>query len=285
MTDSVRLGVHVSIAGSLERSVDRGLELGCNTFQIFSRNPRSWARTPLRADVGEAFISARRKTDIKPVVVHSSYLVNLASSDDSIVSKSIESLKEDMERACLLGVEYVVTHIGSARGLTLSQGLKRVILALGDVLSKYRPGGPILLLENTAGHGDLVGGKVEEVGSIISELGDDRIGFCLDTCHAFARGYELRSDSALDFLEEKVEREIGLDRLRLIHLNDSKGDIGMHRDRHEDIGAGYIGLEGFRRMLRHSLFRGRPWILETPRESDEDDRRNLAVVRGIVAGV
>ncbi|MFZ5994130.1 MAG: deoxyribonuclease IV [Thermodesulfobacteriota bacterium] len=282
----IRLGVHVSIAGSLDQAVDRAINLGCTAMQIFARNPRTWHVQALSPEIVGLFRTKRQRVDISPAVIHTPYLVNLASFDEALLEKSIEALVEDIGRADALRVEYVVTHIGSARGHSLQEGMARVSSALDRILAETKDSGAVLLLENTAGHGQLIGGRIGHVGQLIRDAGNPlRLGFCLDTCHAFAGGYELRTKTALNHLQDEIAREIGLERLKVIHLNDCKGALGSHLDRHEHIGKGHIGLGGFATLLRHSLFNGLPWILETPKKSDMDDRRNLATILKLVSGV
>jgi len=275
----MRLGVHVSIAGSLDQAVDRAINLGCTTMQIFARNPRTWHVQALSPEIAGLFREKRQSIDISPVVIHTPYLVNLASFDKALFEKSVGALVEDIRRADALGIEYVVTHIGSARGHSLQKGMARVNSALDRILTATEDSGVVLLLENTAGHGQLIGGRIGHIGQLVRDAGSPpRLGFCLDTCHAFASGYELRTRAALDHLQNEIEREIGLERLKVIHLNDCKGAFGSHLDRHEHIGEGHIGLGGFATLLNHPLFAGLPWILETPKKSDMDDRRNLATI-------
>ncbi|MEW6326109.1 MAG: deoxyribonuclease IV [Thermodesulfobacteriota bacterium] len=282
----IRLGVQVSIAGSLDRAVDRAMDLGCTTMQIFARNPRTWHVQALSPEIAGLFRAKRQRMDISPAVIHTPYLVNLASFDKALFEKSIGALVRDIRRADALGIEYVVTHIGSARGHSLQEGMARVSSALDRILMETEDSGVELLLENTAGHGQLIGGRIGHIGQLIRDAGNSpRLGFCLDTCHAFAGGYELRTRAALDHLQDEIAREIGLERLKVIHLNDCKGALGSHLDRHEHIGEGHIGLEGFATLLNHSLFAGLPWILETPKKSDMDDRRNLETILKLVSGV
>ncbi len=278
----MRIGVQVSIAGGLDKAIDRAVSLGCTTMQIFARNPRRWDVAPLSPQITGLFRDKQRCSDIRPIVIHTPYLVNLASSEDNLFKKSVDTVLEDIRRAEALGIEYVVTHVGSARGQSLQMGLARVSLALDHILRKTEHSAVQLLLENTAGSGHLIGAALEHIGQLIRDAGSPpRLGFCFDTCHGFASGYELRARAALDDLQSQIGRELGLDRLRIVHLNDCKGDLGSRIDRHEHIGEGYIGVEGFILLLGHPLFSGVPWILETPRKSDNDDRRNLATITGL----
>jgi deoxyribonuclease-4 len=282
----MRLGVQVSIAGSLDRAVDRAINLGCTTMQIFARNPRTWHVQALSPEIVSLFRDKRQRVDISPAVIHTPYLVNLASFDEVLFEKSIEALVEDIRRADALGIEYVVTHIGSARGHSLQKGMAMVSSALDRILTATEDSVVVLLLENTAGHGQLIGGRIGHIGQLIRDAGNPpRLGCCLDTCHAFAGGYELRTKATLDHLQNEIEREIGLERLKVIHLNDCKGVLGSRLDRHEHIGEGHIGLGGFATLLNHSLFDGLPWILETPKKSDMDDHRNLATILELLSGV
>lgn len=276
----MRLGVQVSIAGSLDKAIDRAVQLGCTTMQIFGRNPRTWHVQPLKPEVVARFRAKRQRADIRPVVIHTPYLVNLASFEADLFDKSVNAVVEDLGRAEALGAEYIVTHIGSTRGHPLQKGLARASLALDQILTRTAGSQTKLLLENTAGHGELIGATLQHIGQLIRGAGNSpRLGFCFDTCHAFSSGYELRTKGALDDLQIKIEKEIGLSRLKMVHLNDCKGRLGSRLDRHEHIGQGHIGLKGFTVLLGHALFDELPAILETPRKSDLDDKRNLATIR------
>jgi len=278
---SHRLGVHVSIAGGIEKAVERAKELDCSAMQIFSRNPRGWRASPILSSRAGLFREGVRQSDIDPVVVHTPYLLNLASGDAELHRKSIRGLSEDLKRAEQLGAGYVVTHLGSAGDRGLSSGRRQVVKALQKVLEKDSP--IIVALENSAGGGRTLGGSLDEIAEIIREAGEDpRIGFCFDSCHGYAAGYDFRSAAQARALVEELDRTIGLSRLKILHLNDCAGALGSHRDRHQHIGKGEIGIRGFQSLLGQESLRKIPMILETPKERPGDDRRNLFRIRALL---
>ena len=274
----IRLGVHVSISGGIDKAVARARDLGCSAIQIFSRNPRGWKASPLSSRAVAAFREAAGSREINPIVVHTPYLLNLASADQRLHRRSIRALSLDIKRAEQLGARYVVTHLGSAKERGKAFGLKRVVEALRAV---WDPNSPVfVLLENSAGAGNSVGVFFEEFQEIIQRLGNDgRVGICFDSCHGFAAGYDFRSTEKTETLVRKMDQTIGLTRLALIHLNDCAGSLGAHLDRHQHIGKGKIGLGGFRPLLSHPSLRMIPLILETPKRTPRDDFRNLSRVR------
>ncbi|GAB4421485.1 MAG: deoxyribonuclease IV [Thermodesulfovibrionales bacterium] len=277
-----RLGVHTSIAGGIHLSLDRAKDLGCNTVQIFSHNPRTWLIKTIPEDSVLRFMELRRAYDIAPVFIHTSYLINLSSSNSEVLNKSIQLLIHEMDIADRLGADYVILHTGSASGDTKDSGRKKAVEALKKAF-KGRLWGSKLLLENTAGERGDVSPRIRDLAKIIRETDSPSIaGICIDTCHAFAAGYDISGRKGLSEFIRKIEAYTGLDRVKLIHLNDSKRDLNSRVDRHEHIGRGYIGREGLRRFINHPAFENVPLILETPKESDEDDVRNLKVVRGMV---
>ncbi|MEM2593865.1 MAG: deoxyribonuclease IV [Candidatus Bathyarchaeia archaeon] len=283
MAAFMRIGFHMSICGSIDRAVDRALEIGCNTLQIFTRNPRGWIARPLRNDEVEAFILKVERNDVRPVFSHMPYLPNLASPKNDVYAKSVEALIVEMDRCERLKVPYLVTHLGSHLGYGAKRGLERIVRAIDKAFSAV--GGRVtLLLENTAGTRNSVGGRFEDLQYIIERTSyPDRIGICFDTCHAFAAGYDLRTEEKIEEVIGKIESTVGFERLKLVHLNDSRGGLNSHIDRHEHIGLGKIGEEGFRSILR-SRFARLPLILETPRNGVRSDLDNLLKVKEI-AGV
>jgi len=277
----VKVGVHVSIAGSIDKAVDRAVEKGCDTFQIFSRNPRGWRFKEISEDVVQEFRRKLESSEIYPPVDHMPYLPNLATPKDDIHQKSVESLTLELERCDSLGIPYLVTHLGSHLGAGKERGLKRTVDAIEKSLSDS-DNRVMLLLEITADTKNSVGGSFEDLGWIMERVGqDDRVGLCFDTCHAFAAGYELRTKDGLAETLEEVDRTVGLDRMKVVHLNDSKGDLGAKKDRHEHIGLGKIGEEGFKLILHHPVIKTRPLILETPVDERRDDLGNIKVVRNL----
>jgi len=278
----MRLGFHVSISGGFALSVERAHELGCTCMQIFSRNPRGWTVKPLdKADIAE-FKRLREQWDIGPVFVHTNYLINLASSKPDLYEKSIEQFVIDLERTEHLGAEYLVTHLGSASGQDAEWMIDRVSGAI-NMAMKLHPPKALILLENTAGEKGDVGYTLEQVQEVIARLNDSsHIGICYDTCHGFAAGYDIRTKKDVDGLTEKIDATVGLNRLKGLHLNDCLRDFNSRVDRHWHIGEGRIGLDGFRVLLNHPAFKDVPKIMETPKETEEDDLRNMKLVKSLV---
>lgn len=269
----MRIGLHVSIAGKIYEAADRARELGCNTMQIFSRNPRGWQAMALNdADAAE-FKKRRLKKDIAPLLVHIPYIINLASPDDGLYKKSIDAYIGDIRRADSLNAEFFITHLGSHLGSGEEEGIKRFKDALNIVIEKAEPKTTILL-ETTAGSGSSLGYKFEHIADMIKGVRrGEKIGVCLDTQHIYAAGYDIVSD--LDGVIKKFDAIIGLSRLKAIHLNDSKSPLGSRVDRHEHIGKGEIGLEAFRKILNHPKLKTLPFIMETPKKSPKDDINNM----------
>lgn len=276
----VRLGLHVSVAGGVDRAVSRAREKGCDAFQIFSSNPRKWYTNPIPSESAKRFIDEQRQLGIALAVDHMPYLPNLASANDGIYAKSVQSLAKELERCQVLGIPYLVTHLGSHVGEGRESGLARISGALQAVFSETNSD-TILLLENSAGSKNSMGSTFSDIAAILASQPTDhhRLGVCLDTCHLHAAGYDIRTSSSLEATLDQFDDCIGLKRLKLIHLNDCKGAIGSHLDRHEHICLGQIGEAGFRAVLCHPVLAGLPMILETPVDSRRDDRGNLKVAR------
>ncbi len=277
----IRLGVHVSIAGGMEKAFLRARKLGCTAMQIFSRSPRGWKAGPLSEKTIVSFRREVEKRDIDPIIIHTPYLLNLASEEEDLHRRSIAVLKDDIERAQALGVSFVVTHLGSAKSAGKEAGLGQVVKALRQVLR--REFSISLLLENSAGGGNSVGSAWEEFREIIERVeSDERLGICFDSCHGFAAGHDFRSPGQTRALAQRIRETIGWKRMGLLHLNDCDSRCGGHWDRHQHIGKGVIGHEGFRSLLGHPLFRRLPMILETPKEYPGDDRRNMTRLRRLL---
>jgi len=272
------LGLHLSIMGSIDRVVDRAVERGCNTLQMFSRNPRGWRSRELNSGEVESFKLKVKKSGVWPVFVHTPYLLNLASPKADVYRKSVDALKDELRRAAELGVPYVVTHLGSHLGHGKRKGFARIVDAINGAFSAVE-NDAVLLLENTAGTRNSMGSSFEDIEYIISRIEDrGRIGVCFDTCHAFAAGYDLVSQGAVEHTLRRLGETIGLKELKLVHLNDSKGSLGSRIDRHEHIGMGKIGETGFRNILKSRLGQ-LPLILETPINERRSDIQNLRKVR------
>jgi deoxyribonuclease-4 len=281
---SLKLGFHVSISGSIDRAVDRASELGCDTFQIFTRNPRSWRSRPLGSGEVEGFREKRLRSGIDPVYSHMPYILNLASPDDDIYGRSQESLAEGISRCHTLGVPMLVTHLGSHLGEGAEGGVERVIGALDAAIGEGC-GGVTVLLENGSGSENKVGSSFEELSRIVSGVEHpDRVAVCLDTCHAFAAGYDVGTPRGLEEALLSFDELIGFGRLMLVHLNDSVGALGSGVDHHEHIGLGGIGLEGFRGILGSRLSEV-PMIMETPIDDRRVNEGNMRVVRELAASL
>jgi deoxyribonuclease-4 len=278
----VKLGFHVSISGTIDKAVDRALELDCDTFQIFTRNPRSWASRELKEGEAEAFREKRDGSGMDPVFGHMPYILNLASPDEGVYRRSITSLRVGLERCSTLGIPFLVTHIGSHLGEGSDLGVARVVGALDDALGAD-DSGVVVLLENGSGSTNKVGSSFEELNRILETVADpDRVALCFDTCHAFAAGYELRTRDGLEETLESFDAVIGLDRIKLIHLNDSVGGFGTAIDHHEHIGLGEISIEGFRNVMT-SLLADLPMVMETPVDERRTNEENMSVARGLAA--
>ena len=276
----VLVGCHVSIACSIDLAVERARERGCDMFQIFSRNPRGWKAKDLDQGTADAFRAAVSASGLGPVVDHMPYLPNPASPDDEIYDKSVAALTGELRRCDLLGIPYLVTHLGHHRGAGTEAGQERVVAAINRALTDAGEGDVMLLLENTAGEKNSVGSTFADLSRIMDGIDAvEKIGICFDTCHAFAAGYDLRTAEGIEVAFGEVDDLIGLRHLRVVHLNDSKGDLGGGLDRHEHVGLGSIGEEGFRHILRHPGVRSLPLICETPVDDRRDDVGNIAKVR------
>ena len=283
------LGCHLSIGKGLAVALDEAEDLGNTALQIFTHSTSAWAMKPISEQRASEFIARRAVSTVEFVVVHTMYLLNLASPDDTLHERSIQALLEEIRRARSLRADAVVTHLGAHVGSGRGRGVTRVAQALeqvraSDVFSEEA--GVRLLLENTAGSGTVIGSSFEELAGILAKLGDDpRLGICLDSAHAFAAGYDLRTMQDVDACWAGFDDVIGVGRLGLIHLNDSKYAWGSRRDRHEHIGLGEIGREGLGALARRACTCGVPLILETPKKIDgrgDADRMNLTAVRQLL---
>ena len=277
-----RIGVHTSIAGGLHLSLERARELDCDTVQIFSHNPRGWEIKRKDNEEIRGFIEARRKYNISPVFIHTSYLINLASGNPSLAARSVDMVLQELDIADSIGAEYVVLHTGSATGQDPVMARKRAITCLKRIAERgeWQAG---LLLENTAGELGDITSKINEISEIIEQVPGRIIsGICIDTCHAFSAGYDITNEYGIELLSDEIRKFIGKEKIRLLHLNDAKGTLGSGLDRHEHIGQGKIGLTGFRNFLNHKVFSDIPIILETPKKSPDDDLKNLNTVRKLM---
>jgi deoxyribonuclease-4 len=277
----MHLGIHVSISGKLYLAIDQASRLGCSAIQIFSRNPRQLRKRELPQKEIDEFRRLRRRAKLEPVVIHMPYVANLASWKKDLYKGSIRAYIEDIKEAQELGADYFVTHMGSHRGRSLGWGLRRFARGLKSVLESTHPR-IMILLENTAGSGSQLGSSFWHHSYVIEAINDrDRIGVCLDTAHAYQAGFDITDRKVLDTLLKEMDRLFGLQRLKVIHLNDSATSLGSHLDRHEHIGKGKIGLEAFRQIVNHPYLKNLTFILETPKFASVFDKINLKVVRSL----
>jgi len=271
-------GVHVSAAKSLALAPGRAHEVGAEVFQFFSRSPRGGAAPKITPALAAEFRANCRKFKLAECYIHTPYYINLASTNGRIYHGSIAVIRDELERGSLLRVTYVMTHLGSARELGRKQAITKVIAGLREALRGYR-GSTKLLLEIAAGSGNIIGDTFKEIAAILRGVGKRDVGVCFDTAHAFASGYDLRTPAAVKATIRAFDRTIGLSRLKLIHCNDSKVDLGSHKDRHQHIGLGKIGLAGFRALLAHPKLQKINFSLETPEDDIRGDKGNLAVMK------
>jgi len=279
----VKAGLHVSISGTIDQAVDRARELTCDTFQIFTRNPRGWKYKKLRREEVDEFRRKLVSNALTPVAAHMPYLPNLSSPKRVIYNRSMKSLSAELDRCDALGLQYLVTHLGSHMGVGQDLGLERITEAINCALAD-NPSDVMVLLENTAGTKNSMGSSFEDLKRILARIEDKRrVGVCFDTAHAYAAGYDLNSSRGVEETLARFNAVLGFNMLKVIHLNDSKCGLGSGRDRHEHIGMGYIGEKGFRAILKHEAVRQLPLILETPIDDRRDELGNLQKVRQLSA--
>jgi deoxyribonuclease-4 len=280
-----RIGIHLSTAGGVFRAAERAHEIGANTFQIFSSSPRMWRAHRLEASHCEQMRLLRKEYDCAPLVIHTGYLVNLCSQTELFLEKSILAFRGEVERALALGAEYLVLHPGSWKGLTREEGLRRAAESIARAVDgvRFDDCDFRVLIENTAGAEFSLGGSFEQVAELIEKLrGLVPVGACLDTCHCHVAGYDLVSGEGYEETVERVRDSMGLEAVRVWHMNDAKAVRGSRLDRHQHIGDGTMGLEPFRRLLNDRRFAHCAFIAETPVEEPEDDRRNVETMKSLV---
>jgi deoxyribonuclease-4 len=276
----IKLGFHLSIAGSVANASRIAIENGYGDFQIFTSNPMAWANAAIPERSRHEFINLNNKHSITPFA-HIPYLCNIASANDAVYAKSKAMLVDNLKNCMALEIKCLVIHLGSHLGKGVEYGTNRICDALSFALD--RTSGVDILLENTSGYTNSIGSKLSEIGAIINRLDSDRLGVCFDTCHAFAAGYELRTEQSVTALEEEFNSCIGAKKLMLVHLNDAKFDLGSRRDRHWHIGEGCIGRAGFINLFRNELFNHGFFVLETPGSVMGDaEERNLAEIKRII---
>jgi deoxyribonuclease-4 len=278
----MRFGFHISIAGGFSRVVERAEVRGCETIQFFSRNPRGWKYGPLDKNEVGHFRSLVKSSALFPLFLHLPYLPNLASRDSNYRRRSVRSIVTDLKRAEQTGAPYLIIHIGHRMEASEDQALRVVSQGIDQAFERAK-NPVILLLENTAGQGTEIGYNFEHLRRILDGVHErERMGICLDTAHAFEAGYDLSRKEGIEQALESFDRTIGLKRLHLLHLNDSKTPLGSKKDRHWHIGEGYIGREGFRYLINHPLIKDLPGIMETPRKDTVEDLKNMEVIRSLV---
>jgi deoxyribonuclease-4 len=278
----MRLGLHVPVQNGYEAAVAYAAEHGCTALQFFHGNPKTYRTAAIDTPALERFREMRLAAGIDPAVIHTSYLINLASDDPKIVTGSLRLLKHDLAAAAAGGVTFVNTHLGSYGSRPRAEGFKAVVAALEEALAGIEPG-VYLVLENSAGAGQLCGGTLDELGDFVRALGHPQLGVCLDTAHSWAAGYQIDAQEGVDRFIDLADKTITLERVRMFHFNDTQIPLGGHRDRHWHIGEGNIGFAGFRALASRPELRDKTAILETPGES-ADDSRNMQSIKLIFEG-
>ena len=282
---SRRIGIHTSIAAGVENAAERAYRLGCNTFQIFSSSPRQWQPYTLGRDQCENMNRLRQKYDLKPLVIHSNYLINLAGTNSPFLKKSIAAFRGELERGLALCAEYLVLHPGSFRGASREEGLARVAESIAEASGglDLAKSGLTILIENTAGAEFSLGGTFEQVADLVELLlGNVPVGACIDTCHTHVAGYDIVTDEGRDLTLRHLDRTVGLTNVHVWHCNDAKAERGSRLDRHEHIGRGRLGLEVFRALLNDRRMKHAAFIAETPIDEPRDDLRNVEALKGLV---
>lgn len=273
-----KIGAHVSAAVSLELSFDRAQKIGAECTQIFISPPQQWFQTKHDDEELERYRRKTKETGIKPNFIHGTYLINLGTKNPEHLQKSVDWLMYALHTAAKMGSDGVIFHLGSHKGVGFEKALPQIAKALRVILNPEEKT-PYLILENSAGAGGSIGSKFSELGRILKEVGSDRLKVCLDTCHAYAAGYDIKSPIGLKSALEEFEEEAGLENLVAIHANDAKFDLGSGKDRHENIGEGFIGREGFENIINHPKFADLPFILEVPGYAgtgpDDENIQNL----------
>ena len=277
----MQIGCHVSASGSIDKSVDNAVERNCSAFQIFTRSPRSWHAKELTKEVIDAFKSKLKdsKIDRFAICAHMPYLPNLATPKDDAFEKSVNTLVSEVERCAQLGIPYLVTHLGSHLGTGEEAGIKKLVEGLTK--AGQTKNDVMILLENTAGQKNSVGSDFKQLGEIFKQLKPGKkFGVCLDTCHAFVAGYDLRTADKVKETFKEFDKYVGIENLKILHLNDARGEIGCNLDRHYHLGLGGIGEEGIRSVVKFANKKKIPIILETPIDDDRDDFENVKIAKG-----
>jgi deoxyribonuclease IV len=277
---STRIGIHTSIAGDISGALELAHGLGANALQIFSSSPRMWVRGPSRISEADAtrFRDRRKELGLGPLVIHDNYLINLASPNPVLRTRSVQAFHQEIVRALALGADFLVAHPGCCMESGADAAVASIAYGLKQATRGLKLDNLQILLENTAGQGTSMGSKFEELRAVLDASPGLPLGVCIDTAHTFAAGWDIRTAEGLEKTLQEIDRTIGLERVRVIHVNDSKTHLGSRVDRHEHIGKGKIGLESFGRIVNHPQLAGRAFILETPIDKPGDDRRNVAAL-------
>ncbi|MCX8057374.1 MAG: deoxyribonuclease IV [Ignavibacteria bacterium] len=280
----ILLGAHMSIAGGVDKAVERAAKIGCTTFQLFTKNSNQWKATPLNDNVIQNYKRLIKLTKLQPVIAHDSYLINLCAKDKSILKKSRDAFIDELLRCEILGINYLNFHPGSHMGTGEDDGIKLVAESLNIIHEKTKGLKVKSMIETTAGQGTSIGYRFEQIRKIIDLVEDKkRLAVCVDTCHIFAAGYDFRTEKSYLKTFEEFDQIIGLKYLKAFHLNDSKKGLGERVDRHEHIGKGKIGLNGFRFIMNDERFQNIPKILETPKGEDmKEDIINMRKLKSLV---
>ena len=282
-----RIGVHVGTSGGIWTAVQRAVDAGANTFQIFSASPRQWKAAPVKPEDAAKMRALRVEHDVNPVAIHASYLINLCSQTESVRANSIDGFRGEVERALALGAEFLVLHPGSWKGLTRDEGLKLAAQGIEKAIDglPWQDHNFRILIENTAGAEFSLGGSFEQVAELVATLqACAPIGVCLDTCHCHVAGYDLVTPEGYEATMQQVGATVGFDAVRVWHCNDAKAAMGSKLDRHEHIGEGTIGAAAFQRLLHDARFDHAAFIAETPVDEPGDEMRNVMALRALSAG-
>ena len=286
----IKLGVHVSISGGISNSIDRAINIDCSAFQIFTRSPRQWNTKEISKEESDGFKRKLKGTSINfdSVVVHMPYLPNLSAPDSKMYQQSLKVLEDEIVRCNVLQIPNLVIHLGSHLGQGSENGISQLINACNTALNNYSDSNSIgknkvkILLENSAGQKNSIGSSFEEIRSILDRLNSNNFGVCLDTCHAFAAGYDLGNENSSLQVLDTISNIIGIDKIKVIHLNDSKGELGSKLDRHYHIGIGKMGKEGFKVLINNKKTTHIPFIMETPIDDVRNDIDNIAFVKNLL---
>lgn len=280
-----RLGAHMSMAGGFDKAIERGLRAGCQTIQIFTKSNNQWAAPPISKEQVALFSQAVEESQVSPVFSHCAYLINVGSPKKEVFEKSKQALVVEVERATTLGLSFVILHPGAHLESGEAACIKQIATAVASVLKQTKGSSVKILYEISAGQGTTVGHRFDQLAELLERTGmPERTGICLDTCHLFAAGYDLRTKAAYEKTFKEFDRVVGLKKVQVVHLNDSKKELGCRVDRHEHIGKGQIGLEGFRCLMNDPRLRHLPMVLETPKDEETlaEDIMNLKLLRSLV---